>query len=151
MGFIDQDGWEPNFTTWVKSFFKSAYMMRYNTPARKLAQFAPLFINYMGENAKAVMRQMTVVIPQYIQAALEHPENGRVFADIMDSDILPEGEKSMYRLSGEGFNLLAAGTETTAVSNTPLSLCHNYTDWFYRQLSLTLRITFSLSQSFMPG
>ncbi|KAI1375408.1 cytochrome P450 [Hypoxylon crocopeplum] len=116
MGFIDQDGWEPNLATWIKSFFSSAYTMRYNAPVRKLAQFAPLLANYMGENVKAVQRQLTVVIPQYIRAALENPENGRVFADLIGSNILPEEEKSMYRLSGEGFNLLTAGTETTAAT-----------------------------------
>ncbi|KAI1078396.1 cytochrome P450 [Whalleya microplaca] len=116
MGFIDQEGWEPNFATWTKSFFKSAYMLRHNALARKLAQIAPLLANYMGEDVGAVMRQMTVIIPNYIKAALNHPENGRVFADLMGSDILPEEEKTMYRLSGEGFALLTAGTETTAAT-----------------------------------
>lgn len=116
MGFIDQDGWEPNLTTWLKSVFESAYLLRYVTPVRMLAQFAPLFAKYMGENIRAVLKQLNEVIPRYIQAALDNPENGRVFADLMKSDMLPEEEKSMYRLSGEGFNFLAAGTETTAVS-----------------------------------
>lgn len=120
MGFIDQEGWEPNFTTWVKSFFNSAYLLRYNALVRKLAEFAPLLAEYMDEDVKAALRQMTVVIPQYIREALKNPENGRVFADLIESNVLPEEEKDMYRLSGEGFNLLAAGTETTAVS---YSLC----------------------------
>jgi hypothetical protein len=80
-----------------------------------MAQVLPLLADYMGEDIKAVMHQMNVVIPQYIQAALDHPENGRVFTDLMESKSLPESEKSMYRLSGEGFNFLLAGTETTAV------------------------------------
>ncbi|KAI1342455.1 cytochrome P450 [Xylariaceae sp. FL0016] len=121
MGFIDQEGWEPNFATWVKSFFKSAYMMRHNTPARSLAAFAPMMADYMGEDIKAVMRQMMVTIPNYIQAALDNPENGRVFADLIDSKVLPEEEKTMYRLSGEGFNFLLAGTETTAASLTVIT------------------------------
>ena len=115
MGFLAQEGWEPNFATWVKSFFRSAYMMRHNALGRKMAQILPLLADYMGEDIKAVMHQMNVVIPQYIQAALDHPENGRVFTDLMESKSLPESEKSMYRLSGEGFNFLLAGTETTAV------------------------------------
>lgn len=121
MGFIDQEGWEPNFATWVSSFFQSAYMMRHVTPVRALARFAPLLADYMGEDMRAVMRQMNVVIPQYIQAALDNKDNGRVFNHIMDSKALPESEKSMYRLSGEGFNFLLAGTETTAVSMAPLT------------------------------
>lgn len=117
MGFIAQEGWEPNLATWAKSFFKSAYMMRHNALGRKMAQVLPLMADYLGEDVKAVMRQMTVVIPGYIEAALRDPDNGRVFADLMESKSLPEEEKSMYRLSGEGFNFLLAGTETTAVSS----------------------------------
>lgn len=117
MGFIAQDGWEPNLATWVKSFFQSAYMMRHNVFARTMAQLLPFLSDYLGEDIKAVMRQMNVVIPGYIAAALKNPEGGRVFADVMESKSLPESEKSMYRLSGEGFNFLLAGTETTAVCN----------------------------------
>ncbi|KAI0017858.1 benzoate 4-monooxygenase cytochrome P450 [Xylariomycetidae sp. FL0641] len=121
MGFIDQEGWEPNFATWVKSFFKSAYMMRHNTPARKLAAFAPMLADYMGDDVKAVMRQMTHVIPKYVQAAIDNPDNGRVFADLMETKTLPPEEKTIYRLSGEGFNFLLAGTETTAASLTVIT------------------------------
>ncbi|KAK1732034.1 hypothetical protein CTAM01_12799 [Colletotrichum tamarilloi] len=118
MGFISQEGWEPNFATWVKSFFKSAYMMRHNALGRKMAQVMPMMADYLGEDIKSVMRQMNVVIPGYIKAALSNPENGRVFADLMESKTLPEEEKSLYRLSGEGFNFLLAGTETTAATLT---------------------------------
>ncbi|KAF5568437.1 trichodiene oxygenase [Fusarium phyllophilum] len=121
MGFIAQDGWKPNLATWVKSFFQSAYMMRHNVFARKMAQLLPFLSDYLGEDIKAVMRQMNVVIPGYIAAALKNPEGGRVFADVMDSKSLPESEKSMYRLSGEGFNFLLAGTETTAAILTVIT------------------------------
>ncbi|TQN63762.1 Cyrochrome P450 [Colletotrichum shisoi] len=79
MGFVAQDGWEPNFATWVKSFFKSAYMMRHNALARKLAQVMPMMADYLGEDIKSVMRQMNVVIPGYIKAALNNPENGSTY------------------------------------------------------------------------
>ncbi|KAJ4316738.1 hypothetical protein N0V94_005295 [Neodidymelliopsis sp. IMI 364377] len=117
MGFIAQEGWEPNFATWVKSFFKSAYMMRHNSLGRKMAQVMPLMADYLGEDIKSVMRQMNVVIPGYIKKAVKNPENGRVFADLVESKSRPENEtleETMYRLNGEGFNFLLAGTETTA-------------------------------------
>lgn len=124
MGFIAQEGWEPNFATWVQSFFKSAYMMRHNALGRKMAQVMPLMADYLGEDIKSVMRQMTVVIPAYIQKAVNNPENGRVFADLVESKSRPQNEteeETMFRLSGEGFNFLLAGTETTAVSFLNLS------------------------------
>lgn len=118
MGFITQEGWEPNFATWVKSFFKSAYMMRHNALGRKMAQALPLMADYLGEDVKKIMQQMNVTIPKYIQNALDNPSNGRVFADMVENKSLPESEKTIYRLSGEGFNFQLAGTETTAVSHT---------------------------------
>lgn len=125
MGFIAQEGWEPNFATWVKSFFKSAYMMRHNALGRKMAQVMPLLADYLGEDMKSVMRQMNVVIPGYIQQAVKNPENGRVFADLVESKSRPENEtmkETVFRLNGEGFNFLLAGTETTAVSYQYFSL-----------------------------
>lgn len=121
MGFIAQDGWEPNFATWVKSFFNSAYMMRHNVLGRKMAQVLPMLSDYMGEDIRNVMKVMNVDIPGYIKAALSDPDNGRLFAELQDSKILPPEEKTMYRLSGEGFVLLMAGTETTAAVLTVIT------------------------------
>jgi len=116
MGFVAQEKWEPNLATQANSFFKSAYMMRHNALARTMSQVLPLMADYLGEDVRSVMRQMNVIIPGYIKSALENPDNGRVFADLMKDREMDDGEMSMYRLSGEGFNFLLAGTETTAVS-----------------------------------
>lgn len=115
MGFVAQEGWEPNLATWVKSFFKSAYMMRHNALGRKMANVMPFMADYLGEDIKAVMKVMNVTIPGYISAALKNPENGRVFAEVM-SNAKTMTEEEKYRYNGEGFNFLLAGTETTAVS-----------------------------------
>jgi cytochrome P450 len=118
MGFVAQEGWEPNFATWVKSFFASAYMMRHNALGRKMANVLPFMANYLGEDIKQVFKVMNETIPQYIEKAVKNPENGRVFAEVMgDSKTLTEEEK--FRFNGEGFNFLLAGTETTAVRHIP--------------------------------
>lgn len=118
MGFTDQEGWTPNFGGWVKGFFNGAYMMRHVAPARAAVAIAPYFANYMGDDMKNLMHQLQVVIPGHIQKAIDNKDHGRIFADLMANEQLPDEEKTIYRLSGEGFNLLAAGTETTAVSLT---------------------------------
>lgn len=122
MGFLEQQEFEPNFATWVSPFLKSQFLMRHSVLARKMGRFAPALADYMGDDIKAVTRQMNVVIPGYVQAALEDPENSRVFREIAESKSLPENEKSAYRLAGEGFDFLLAGTETTAVSYFPEAL-----------------------------
>ncbi|KAK4189411.1 Cyrochrome P450 monooxygenase [Podospora australis] len=118
MGFVEQEGWTPNLATWTHSFMKSAYMMRHNTLGRKMAQVLPLMADYLGEDVKAVMRQMNVVIPGLIQSAIDNPDNNTIFSELVRSKALPAHEMTMYRMSGEGFNFLLAGTETTAATLT---------------------------------
>lgn len=116
MGFVAQEGWTPNIATWGDSFFRSAYMMRHNPLARKIANVLPFMADYLGEDVRAIMQIMNVTIPGYIAAALKNPENGRVFAEVIgDERTLTEEQR--YRYSGEGFNFLLAGTETTAVGH----------------------------------
>jgi len=55
MGFVLQEGWGPNLAMWIKSFFKSAYMMRHNMPARRMANVLPIVADYLAEDVKAVM------------------------------------------------------------------------------------------------
>ncbi|KAH7024521.1 cytochrome P450 [Microdochium trichocladiopsis] len=138
MGFITQEGWTPNFATWVKSFLQSAYTMRHNAVARKVAQYIPLMADYMGEDIATVMRQMNVVIPGYIQAALDDPENGRVFAEVLQNKSLPDSYKDMFHLSGEGFNFLLAGTETTAAILTVITYHLLHQPAIYKRLMQTL-------------
>ncbi|KAK0384864.1 hypothetical protein NLU13_7342 [Sarocladium strictum] len=121
MGFVAQDGWESNFATWTRSFLNSAYMLRHNSLARRLSQWMPALSDYMGADVKDVKRQLTVVIPAYIRAALKDPQNGRVFADLQGSKFLPPEEKTVHRLTGEGFIFLMAGTETTAATLTVIT------------------------------
>lgn len=102
-------------------------MMRYVPLARKLVTLAPLVADYMGEDVRNVMRQLNEVIPNHIRRTLAADKgqkdgsssaSGRVFSDMINSPALPDEEKTIYRLSGEGFNLLSAGTETTAVGRS---------------------------------
>ncbi|KAK4159811.1 putative cytochrome P450 E-class, group IV [Cladorrhinum sp. PSN259] len=116
MGFIAQEEWTPNLATYTESFMRSAYTMRHFALGRKLTNIMPMFADYLGEDIKRVMHWMNVLIPSYITAAINDPDNGRVFAELVSSKPMPEEEMSMYRLSGEGFNFLLAGTETTAAT-----------------------------------
>lgn len=93
--------------------------VRHNALARRLADILPMLADYLGEDVKRIMHQMNHVIPVYIKTSVSSPDGGRVFNEILNSPALSEEKKSMYRLSGEGFVFLVAGTETTAVSVSP--------------------------------
>lgn len=70
----------------------------------------------MGEDLRNVFEQQEVKIPDHIRRATSSRGDGRVFAELLESPILPETDKYMRRLAGEGFTLLVAGTETTAAT-----------------------------------
>ncbi|KAK7962198.1 uncharacterized protein PG986_003023 [Apiospora aurea] len=58
---------------------------------------------------------MTVELPSHVERVRRGRANGGIFAELLDSKELPKLEKTVYCLAGEGFSLLSAGTETTAV------------------------------------
>ncbi|KAK8108859.1 hypothetical protein PG984_014660 [Apiospora sp. TS-2023a] len=119
MGFTDQEGFEPNFGTWVKYRHPviSVFISRRSIPGfGALANTAPYFMRFMGEDIRNVFEQQEVHIPRYISRAISNKGDGRVFAELLESPILPESDKYMKRLAGEGFTLLMAGTETTAAT-----------------------------------
>ncbi|KAI1856628.1 hypothetical protein JX265_011587 [Neoarthrinium moseri] len=62
-----------------------------------------------GDDMKALMNELNITIPGQIQRALDKKESGRMFTDLIESDQLPEAEKTIFRLSGEGSTILAAG------------------------------------------
>ncbi|KAH7127345.1 cytochrome P450 [Dactylonectria macrodidyma] len=114
LGLIAQDDWKPNFATWIKPFTKCTHMLRFNPLMRMLVTILPQFAEYLGEDFKPFVRQMYVTIPGHIKAALEAPDKGRLFTELIQSKSLSESDKSISRLSGEGFVLFGAGTETTS-------------------------------------
>lgn len=143
LGFVDQEnGWEPNFATWTSSFMRAAYGMRNNTLLRKSAAALPFLArrNLLGEDVRRVMEVMEVLVPDFLKKAVGSEAKdgkGGIFAEIMrgmSTSTTTTGpgteggekrreltEDEMYWLSGEGFNFLLAGTETTAAILTTIT------------------------------
>lgn len=117
LGFLAQDGWEKNYKAALNAFLQTMYMFRFFTPLRHLVVVAPFTMNIMPTHMANLFRELTETLPYHIRRATEGEAKtqGRIFADLLDSN-LPDEEKTIYRLSGEGFSLTGAGTETTAVS-----------------------------------
>ena len=61
-----------------------------------------------------LFKELTVKMPRYVREATQGKTQGRVFSHLIESD-MPDSEKTIYRLSGEGFSFITAGMETTAV------------------------------------
>lgn len=105
---------------------EAAYMFRYFPVTRGLIHVAPYLAKYMSGDIALLMKEYYVDAPARIRKAEEDHRNGvvrksrTVYDGIFDSS-LPESEKSIYRLSGEGSTVLGAGTETTAWTLTVIT------------------------------
>lgn len=55
MGFIAQEGWDPNFATWVKPFLGTSFLMRHSSLARKLGRYFPMLAGYMGDDVRLLL------------------------------------------------------------------------------------------------
>jgi hypothetical protein len=117
LGFLAQDGWEKNYREAMDAFLHTMYIFRFFTPLRHLVAIAPYIQGLMPTHMANLFRMLTETLPYHICRATEGEAKtqGRIFADLLDSS-LPDEEKTIFRLSGEGFSLATAGTETTAVS-----------------------------------
>ncbi|KUI60841.1 Trichodiene oxygenase [Cytospora mali] len=119
MGFMEQEGWEPNFREPVNGLLKASFMFRYFPVTRSLVHVAPYLAKYVSGDVGLLMKDLYVDTPSRVRKAQEDHKNGvvrerrTVYDGILESS-LPESETTVYRLSGDGFSLVAAGTETTA-------------------------------------
>ncbi|KAI0000250.1 cytochrome P450 [Xylariaceae sp. FL0662B] len=114
-GFLDQEEWTPNFKAAFEAFVKSTYLFRFVPIMRNVVRIAPYLAKYMGDDIARLMKEMNETIPGHITKAQQDRTRGRIFTELIDSS-LPDEDKTIYRLSGEGWSLISAGTETTAAT-----------------------------------
>ncbi|KAK3210380.1 hypothetical protein GRF29_44g2555326 [Pseudopithomyces chartarum] len=112
-GFISQDGWKRNHRAALEGFTQSMYLLRYAPWTRQTVHIAPYIQDYLPEPMGNLFKELTVNMPRYVREATQGKTQGRVFSHLIESD-MPDSEKTIYRLSGEGFSFITAGMETTA-------------------------------------
>ncbi|KAH9909477.1 cytochrome P450 [Xylariomycetidae sp. FL2044] len=119
LGFLEQENWEPNFREPMAAFLNTSFLFRYFPWIRGMVNVAPFLANYMTGDIGILMKEIYIHTPARVHQAREDYNASRVrsrpsvFTDILASS-LPDSEKTPDRLSGEGFSLTGAGTETTA-------------------------------------
>ncbi|KAK8080844.1 cytochrome P450 monooxygenase aflU [Apiospora hydei] len=115
LGFLAQEGWKPNFRAATLASLSMCYVYKFIPVLRAWAYVAPYLVPYLQGSIRLLMEEMTVKIPTYVRRAMDERADGRIFSELLGSK-LPDEEKTVYRLSGEGFSLMSAGTETTATA-----------------------------------
>ncbi|KAH7325633.1 benzoate 4-monooxygenase cytochrome P450 [Stachybotrys elegans] len=121
-GFLDNSDFEQNYKRAFEVLVATNHVFRHMPFLRPLVNLMPALGPYMGPDIAYMVKSMNETIPNHIVRAQQDKSGNarRVFAEIMDSDI-PDEDKSIYRLSGEGWSLVAAGAETTAASLTAIT------------------------------
>ncbi|KAM0809196.1 hypothetical protein AB5N19_09539 [Seiridium cardinale] len=118
-GFVAQENWEPNFKKPMDAFVSVTFVLRFFPPLRSIVDVVPLFAKWLREDIKVLLTETNGAMPERIRQAKADHKTGRaqdnpsIFTEILDSHI-PEKEKTDFRLSGDGFSFIIAGTETTA-------------------------------------
>jgi hypothetical protein len=147
IGFLDRPDFEQNYKRAFEVLVTTSHVFRHIPILRHSVNLMPALGPYLGPDIAYMVKSMNETIPNHIIKAQQQKPGGarRVFTEIMNSPI-PNEHKTIYRLSGEGWGLVAAGSETTAVSTCQASRTHCSTVLTYScQASLTLITWFLLS------
>ncbi|CAJ2502480.1 Uu.00g098740.m01.CDS01 [Anthostomella pinea] len=116
-GFLDRDDFGQNFKRAFEALVTTTHTVRFFPILRHTVRLMPLIGGAMGPDIAYLVKSMYETIPSHIVKAQERKSSGNIFTELLESS-LPASEKSMYRLSGEGWSLVAAGSETTAAALT---------------------------------
>ncbi|VUC28941.1 unnamed protein product [Clonostachys rosea] len=114
-GFLDRPDFERSFKKAFESVVSTSHVFRHIPILRHLVGILSVIGPYLGSDMAFMVESMNETIPNHIIRAQQQKSvsSPRVFTEIMNSPI-PEKEKTIYRLSGEGWSLVTAGSETTA-------------------------------------
>lgn len=122
LGLLMQDGWEPNWRQATYAFLDTTFMFRYFPIMKRLTVVGNFFARrgWLGPDVAMLTKAMFERLPGLIgktwsdHAAGIQRERDALYLDMLESKVLPEGEKTMMRMAGEGMALMNAGTETTS-------------------------------------
>jgi cytochrome P450 len=118
-GFLNNSDFEKNYKRAFEVLVSTVHIFRHFPIFRHMIGLMPALGPYMGEDIAYMVKSMNETIPSYVvKAQQQRPdEKRRVFSEIMNAPI-PDEHKTIDRLSGEGWSLVAAGAETTAATLT---------------------------------
>ncbi|RAH76615.1 putative cytochrome P450 [Aspergillus japonicus CBS 114.51] len=118
-GFVEQEGWEPNFRDAVVGLLETIFLFRFIPVTKLLVPLVPFLWRWLPRSLQVYMDESTEKMPARVRQARQEFETGTIpsrptiFHALLTSS-LPEAERTDYRLTGDGLSLNTAGTETTA-------------------------------------
>ncbi|KAF9880458.1 trichodiene oxygenase [Colletotrichum karsti] len=118
-GFLQQEGWYPNFRAPTASILRPVFIFRFFPWTKSMAVLGEWFINFLPEDIALLIQTLKIDIPNKVKktkseldAGIRH-ERPTVFGSLLESD-LTLLEKQPQRLADEAAAVVGAGTETTS-------------------------------------
>ncbi|UNI24499.1 hypothetical protein JDV02_010239 [Purpureocillium takamizusanense] len=118
-GFLDQEGWYPNFREPTAAILKPVFMFRFFPYLKNLTVLGEYLVDYLPEDIALLIRTLKIDIPNMIaktKADMDagiHYDRPTIFRSLLESD-LEMHEKQPQRLADEATAVVGAGTETTS-------------------------------------
>ncbi|KAI1141441.1 cytochrome P450 [Hypoxylon sp. FL0543] len=116
-GFLDQDGWYPNFHVAEVAILKPVFALRFFPLLAKVFTLGENFFEYFPKDFSLLIRTLKVDMPNKIRTVQAEIDAGiaRERPNIFNSILRLEPQKQeLLNLSEEAASVLAAGTETTS-------------------------------------
>jgi cytochrome P450 len=118
-GFLDQEGWYPNFREPTASILRPVFIFRFFPWTKASAGLGKYLVDYMPSDVALMVRTLQIDLPAKMKKAKADIDAGikydrpTVFGTILESD-LSMLEKEPQRLADEAAAVVGAGTETTS-------------------------------------
>lgn len=118
-GFLDQEGWYPNFCEPLASMLRPVFIFRFFPWTKASAGLGKYLVNYMPPSSALMVRTLQIDLPEKMRKAKADIDAGikydrpTVFGTILESDLVSL-EKEPQRLADEAAGVIGAGTETTS-------------------------------------
>ncbi|KAL1609360.1 hypothetical protein SLS59_001726 [Nothophoma quercina] len=118
-GFLDQDGWYPNFREPLASILKPVFIFRFFPWTKASAGIGKYLVDYMPRSTAVMVRTLQIDLPEKMKKAKADIDAGikydrpTVFGTILESDVVSL-DKEPQRLADEAAGVIGAGTETTS-------------------------------------
>jgi cytochrome P450 len=118
-GFLDQDGWFPNFREPLAAILRPVFIFRFFPFTKASAGLGKYLVDYMPPSVALMVRTLQIDLPARMKKAKADIDAGikydrpTVFGTILESDVTAL-DKEPQRLADEAAAVIGAGTETTS-------------------------------------
>ncbi|CAA9958673.1 Cytochrome P450 [Pyrenophora teres f. maculata] len=118
-GFLEQDGWYPNFREPTAAMLKPVFVFRFFPVTKLSTVLAKPLLKYLPHDVALMVKTLQIDMPARVLKAKKDLDDGitydrpTIFASLLASD-LELWDKGPQRLADEAAAVVGAGTETTS-------------------------------------